>query len=222
MGRPPRPPAERLAEKTNQNGPVVRPELGPCWQWTGGCFVSGYGQIKVAGKPWKAHRLAWTLTNGEVPDGLFVLHRCDNPKCVRLDHLFLGTNADNSADMVAKGRQATGERHMSRTRPDKLRRGDNHPSRLHPERLARGDKSGARLHPERLARGDRNGARLYPERLRRGEQHERHKLTEQAVREIRALYAAGDYTQVQLGERYGVTSVLIGYVVRRKIWRHVA
>jgi hypothetical protein len=57
-----------------------------------------------------AHRYAWELTYGPIPEGLSVLHRCDVPRCVRPDHLFLGTQADNLADMTAKGRRSAGER----------------------------------------------------------------------------------------------------------------
>lgn len=69
----------------------------------------GYGELSEGGKVLRAHRVAWELTRGPIPDGLFVLHRCDVTCCVNPDHLFLGTNADNVADKVAKGRQPRGE-----------------------------------------------------------------------------------------------------------------
>lgn len=82
-----------------------------CWVWTGSTDRNGYGRLTVPGsgaggrRLAKAHRMAWELTNGPISGGLGVLHRCDNPPCVRPDHLWLGTPLDNALDMVSKGRQ---------------------------------------------------------------------------------------------------------------------
>ena len=83
-----------------------------CWEWTAGKFSTGYGAFKLSGRLQKAHRIAYELYVGKIPDGLCVCHRCDNPGCVRPDHLFLGTHADNARDKIDKGRgnQPLGER----------------------------------------------------------------------------------------------------------------
>jgi hypothetical protein len=82
-------------------------ELEKCWEWQGYLNESGYGFTRIGGrggKAWLAHRLSWEIHNGQIPDGLHVLHKCDNPKCVNPNHLFLGTNLDNILDRVKKGR----------------------------------------------------------------------------------------------------------------------
>lgn len=77
-----------------------------CWLWTGADKGAlGHGRFYVKGKRTKVHRFSWELANGPIPPGLFVLHRCDNGACVRPDHLFLGTQADNIRDMDSKGRR---------------------------------------------------------------------------------------------------------------------
>lgn len=79
-----------------------------CWPWKAGTNRKGkfgYGQIRVGGKCIGAHRFSYEAFNGEVPEGLFVLHKCDNPVCVNPGHLFLGTAKDNAQDCIAKRRQ---------------------------------------------------------------------------------------------------------------------
>ena len=84
-----------------------------CHVWTGGT-TKGYAQCRrLDGKNGYGHRHAWELAHGAIPEGAHVLHRCDNPLCVNVAHLFLGTNADNMRDKTAKGRQLRGEAHPS-------------------------------------------------------------------------------------------------------------
>lgn len=87
-----------------------RTKTGPeCWEFTGCKNDGGYGYIGIKGKNAYAHRVAYELAFGPIPPGKFVLHKCDNPSCVRPDHLFLGTQLENRQDCVRKGRTARGE-----------------------------------------------------------------------------------------------------------------
>lgn len=108
---------ERFWAKVDRRGP------DDCWPWTAGRHRFGHGQFhREHRNPVPASRMAWELTHGPIPDGLWVLHNCHQPWCCNPAHLRLGTHADNTEDMVRAGRQAMGDHVPSERRP----RGDRH------------------------------------------------------------------------------------------------
>ena len=163
---------------------------GECWLWLGSKGPDGYGYLGTGtSKSARAHRVAYWVVYGSIPNGQFVLHHCDNPSCVRPDHLFLGTQQDNMNDMVNKGRSA---------------KGDRSPTRLHPESIAYGAKHGRHTHPEKTARGEKVWTA---------------KLNWDKVREIRTCYTQGKITTRELGRHYGVYHSTIVKIVNGKTWQ---
>ena len=101
---------------------ILPPDERGCTLWSG-CVhpESGYGQFRGAsGQTEHAHRSSWKIHHGEIPDGLFVCHKCDVRACVNPDHLFLGTTQDNTRDMIAKGRSVRGERQWCHKLTEKM------------------------------------------------------------------------------------------------------
>lgn len=82
-----------------------------CWLWIASPTNKGYGRIKSNGKTYSAHRFSWMEKHGEIPNGMYVCHKCDTPSCVNPDHLFIGSCMDNVIDMVVKNRNSKGLRH---------------------------------------------------------------------------------------------------------------
>jgi hypothetical protein len=135
-----------------------------CWIWQRGVGSHGYGIIslgKAGSGSMLVHRFSWEFSNGTIPQGQYVLHRCDNRRCVNPEHLFLGTHKENINDMLMKKRQAKGE--------------DSGPS----------------------------------------------KLTNQAVKEIRANYARFKTPHLELANRFKVSRSNIVVILQGKTWKHL-
>jgi hypothetical protein len=201
---------DKFMSLIDKNGPVPghMPHLGNCWIWRGSRLAKGYGRIHFSGKHNKAHRAAWTIFHGTIPDGMLVLHKCDNPLCVRGGedgHLFLGSHQDNADDMTSKKRQHGGDEHWMRKYPERVWIG-----------------KWVKANPDKLARGKTHFSVLHPEQVLRGEQSGQAKLTDADVLSIRSEFAAGGTTRMELAIKYNMGWSQIDRIVRRASWKHVA
>lgn len=205
---------KRFRNSVNKDGPI-HPILGtPCWEWTAS-KCCGYGQFRALGE-YGAHRVMYRWLIGGIPEGLYVLHKCDNPGCVNPEHLEIGTHQDNMDDRSERGRTAVGDRNGSRTKPECLNpaRGDQHGSKSYPERFV------GPMHP---ASGSRNGAYTKPECVNKGEEHGMAVLTDKDVQEIRQKYKKRSrvFGAPGLAKQYGVSSSTIYDILYNRNWRHL-
>lgn len=218
-----------------------------CYGWRGSFKNNGsgqrYTQLEFLKKKHTGHRLSFRLFRGKIPEGLFVLHECDNPGCVNPKHLKLGDHNENMADVRNRKRAQSGENHWTRRVPDAVSKGENHYTKKRPwlilrgkERAAscvRGDEHWTRKHPEKLLRGENHYFHQHPELIMGGRASEYGKknvarnlgennpgalLTNEQAKLIRELYATGKYTQQEIGERFGVSQVTVSQIVLGKIY----
>lgn len=174
----------------------------PCKEWTGARSSKGYGAKRYKGKTWRVHRAAWDEQVGPIPDGMHVLHHCDNPPCYEITHLYLGTEAVNSRDRVSRNRQAR----RGRLPQAKLNEADAAAIR---ERYAAGGVTQAQLGEEYgIVQGAISAI------IRRRKATGKPRLTPETVAAIRAGQAAG-MTQAALAEQFGVNPSSVSEIVRR-------
>lgn len=182
-----------------------------CWEWQATRLPRGYGQFqfKLDGGKWRhhgAHRVAWMLERGPIPPGVQVCHRCDNPRCVRPSHLFLGTAADNVRDMDRKGRRVS----PLGPRP----RAEEHHAAWRSTAAENSRKSAWKRC------GARSGAYTKPECRVRGTAHGLSKLTDEKVGEMRALRRGG-MSWRDIARRYAVSHQSAAAAIRGETWSHV-
>ena len=148
-----------------------------CWEWKSCLNNTGYGRFRnpllaTRQKRVFAHRFSWEIANGAVPEGMLVLHKCDNPKCVRPDHLFLGTYKENAADCVKKGR------HQATVNPGCYLRGEEM------SRILRGRIVPPRFRGHKLTRDQANEIKRSSESV--AILHRRYNVSESCIYKIRA------------------------------------
>ena len=222
---------ERFWSKVNKSGPVPahRPELGPCWLWTASTSLDFYGHIhkdhqRAKGIMIYSHRAAWILLHGPIPEGLKVLHGCDNAKCCNADtHLFLGTVQDNIDDKCNKGRQA-------RLRGEKCGRAKLSESQVKEilelalntslSLRAIGAKFGIPgCHISRIVSGEQ-WSHMLTGFTNEQKAKMRRQLTAAQVIEMRRLYENGQ-TQTSIGKQFGISNTNVCVIVNRKTWTHI-
>jgi hypothetical protein len=190
-----------------------------CKEWMGAKVRGGYGVFWDGNNYIYAHRFAYILRHGVIPDGLCVLHKCDNPSCVNENHLFLGTNQDNTKDMMDKGRWY-GNIHLSQNEVNKIR-----------EESVNGKKLSDLAEEYNLTYNEVNyivrnlkwkdsnyKPRLHPSSWNKGEDNGCAKLNWDTVHEIRDRLRNGE-TQAKLAIEFNVSPSVVNSIANNKSWK---
>lgn len=207
-----------LGRLVDQVRSVCEVDANGCWIWRYGSFrAERYPDIMISRRKQSVARWILEVTTGVA--GEVARHSCDRMPCCNPDHLLWGTQADNVADRVDRGRSAMGDESGFRKYPEKYR-GDNHWTQKRPELVKRGSDNPRTGVPFPAVAGDNNPSRKHPELLARGEEHGLSKLKTEQVLAIRERHAQGA-TIYRLAQEYAVTKRTIQQIVRRLTWRHV-
>ncbi len=218
--------AERFYAKVSKT-----PNETGCLDWLAGRNKAGYGRFGISGTHVLAHRFAWELVNGPIPAGMFACHKCDRPACCNPEHIFLGSMADNTRDMLDKGRGRNGERAGESIGTSKLTaeqikeiRSPQYETWILNDIAARFGVSISAicsiLNRRSWAHLDSSGDAPIQNRQPKGERNRLAKLTDADVLEIRSDKWAGKLHR-EIAEHFGVSRRLIGRVLSREMWAQV-
>lgn len=212
----PRPWQDRFWPKVDVRGP------DECWEWKAGKIGNGYGchgqSPREEPRDTLAHRLSWIMAHGPIPDGMLVLHHCDNPACVNPAHLWLGTQRQNIRDMVRKNRQ------QQRSRSGKATLSEDQVAEIR-RRYAEGDTIQVALADDygvnrqtisKIVNNQRWSEAGGDVSIDRYKNPARAKdLSKKDLDRIRRRWWSGSYTQTELGKMFGISQSRVSRIVRQ-------
>ncbi|MEN6512251.1 MAG: HNH endonuclease [Chloroherpetonaceae bacterium] len=194
---------DRFIKKTkNENG---------CWIWKAQIFPTGYGSFYLNGKSILAHRASYLLFKGEIPNGMCICHKCDNPSCVNPDHLFLGTHKDNALDRSSKGRHGQTPKisHIEMEEVFNLYQ-NGYSQRELAKKYNLSQRSIFRYIRKKI-----------PSKSLKGEGNNKTNLSNQDVINIRNMYVPYRMSCQKIANKYGLHVGTVDRIIRRETWAHV-
>lgn len=196
----------------------VRITEAGCWEWTGYTNRAGYGEMSSKWGKTSSHRMSYATFNGDIPDGMYVCHKCDNPPCINPNHLFLGTAQDNVRDSFQKNRDNKKGKVLSAEHKQKI--AANHRSVL----SEKGRQRIVDFHKGRpkteVAKERMRQSKLAIRERYLGSANPTSKLKNEDVLTIRGRHANGE-TMAQLARDYKIGETTVSRIVKRKVWTHI-